>query len=137
MDFDADDLKKRSGRYLPAGAGSGRLHRRLRERVARAQKWLGNFKFSFTHLIFAVGLLFMAGNIALSFHTHHKPVGTRSGLLGDPGRGARPASVVTAVIGRKAQPRALGGAESKKMASLGKLPLPGGFNDRVEDLVKK
>ncbi|QDZ25905.1 glycosyltransferase [Chloropicon primus] len=142
MDFDADDLKKKYGKYLPAGANAGKLQRKVRKVVHRVEKRLKEVKFSFAHLIFILGLLFMTGNIALSFRSHHnnKHHGPtpQAGHLSEAARSSSgQSSVLAAVAGKIDLARASTTAQSRKMASFGKLPMPGGFSDRVEDLIKK
>ena len=70
----------------------------------------------------------MLGNVLLSYHSRHH---------GRSGRNEGVSATFPPFGGKKAPPPRPGPSASKRMASLGSLPQPGGFSDRVEELVKK
>ena len=114
MDFDADDLKKKYGKY---GSKWGKA-------INRVQKHL-----SLTSVFLVLGLLFLLGNIVLSVHRHHHQHSQHQSQLGLGHNGA--------VRGGGDKQSNLGAKAKAKRVGFGKLPQPGGFNDRVEDLVRK
>ena len=131
MDLDDDDLKK-FGKY-------GKLYGKYSKQTNSFFRKKGVLKYA----VLAFGALFLLSNIALSFHSKRtsfrgEEESDRAGRYhftssGVGGTALRNAGGTTSAGDTKGF-GTLSSAERRKMAA--KMPQPGGFNDRVEDLVK-
>ena len=126
MDFDADDLKKKYGKYtkyIPGFFGNAKSKQVwLGALVQKARKGM---RFRLRHLVLLLGLAFMVGNIAMSL-SHNQGGGVHEIAT------EQKKKKDSAKMGRQS-----GGLKARQRVGSGKLPQPGGFNDRVEDLVKR
>ena len=124
MDFDADDLKKKYGKYTKYIPGFGNAKSKPVWLGALVQKARKGMRFRLRHLVLLLGLAFMVGNIAMSL-SHNQGGGVHETATEQKKKDSTK-------LGRQS-----GSLKARKRVGSGKLPQPGGFNDRVEDLVKR